>query len=132
MLACFAAWPAQMGSLNIELATGKEEHLVKPAKEMSQRQVVVSAGLPVPQVVRLKNLTGAEASVGLWGGVFPVPRSPFSPGPGEIFQGNWAEVPPCTMPATLLCVLVYSAGVPKVQRFSVPCKSQSFSSEHLL
>ena len=29
-------------------------------------------------------------------------------------------MPPCTMPATLLCVLVYSAGVPKVQRFSVP------------
>eukprot|EP00434_Breviolum_minutum_P032368 symbB.v1.2.028624.t1/scaffold3050.1/size64711/5 len=59
-----------------------EQNLLKPTKEMSHRQVVVSA------------------SVGLWGGIFPVP--------------------PCTMPATLLCVLVYSAGVPKVQRFSVP------------
>lgn len=59
-----------------------EQNVIKPAKEMSQRQVVVSA------------------SVGFWGGVFPVP--------------------PCTMPATLFCVLVYSAGVPKVQRFSVP------------
>ncbi|CAJ1348089.1 unnamed protein product [Effrenium voratum] len=59
-----------------------DRNLFHPARDMSQRQVAVSA------------------CVGLWGGIFPVP--------------------PCTMPATLLCIMLYSAGVPKVQRFNVP------------
>ncbi|CAE8610058.1 unnamed protein product [Polarella glacialis] len=62
-----------------------KENLVRPARDMTRRQLVVSA------------------SVGIWGGIFPIP--------------------PCTMPATLFCIMFYSAGVPRLQRFNVPMAS---------
>ena len=46
--------------------------MIKPAKEMSQRQVVVSA--PTSDFINWRNaalLAVSKASFGFWGGVFP-------------------------------------------------------------
>ncbi|CAE7193668.1 unnamed protein product [Symbiodinium pilosum] len=66
-----------------------------------QRWVDMHLIQPAREMTRQQMIV--SAGVGFWGGLFPVP--------------------PCTMPATVFCITMYSAGVPKVQRFSLPMAS---------
>ncbi|CAE7224860.1 unnamed protein product [Symbiodinium microadriaticum] len=66
-----------------------------------QRHIDIHLIQPAREMTRQQVIV--SAGVGFWGGLFPVP--------------------PCTMPATLFCITMYSAGVPKMQRFSLPMAS---------
>ena len=71
-----------------------------------------------------------EVSVGLWGGIFPEAGQHLMLKDLQRSGACAHKVPPCTMPATLFCVLFYSAGVPKAQRFSVPCETRCSQRGH--
>jgi len=78
----------------------KEVRLIRQLGFLSWSHGFVDAKLIQPARQMTCRQVAVAVGVGAWGGVFPVP--------------------PCTSPATFGCIMFYSAGVPKAQRFNVP------------